>query len=98
MTNVLMNEIEIKGVYEKSPETSSLNIANNLGYSLGESSVKFNEFDPALNRLVANGTLTKVYDFKENGFREALYNFSNDEAQISIVGSNHMNMSLTYCY
>ncbi len=80
-----MNEIKIKGVYDyiKLPN-SALDIAHNLGYELGASTVKDNRFTRALERLVKNGTLTKVYDIKDEG----LYNFVEEQAQISFFGDN----------
>lgn len=97
--NVLANEIELKltYTYNKQP-VSSLDYAKNLSYKLGKSTRNNNYFEAELNKLISNGILTKVYDIIDNGFREALYNFKNENAQISFLGNDHMSLKLFYSY
>ena len=89
MTNVLLNEKEIKGVYNKiSFPVTSLDHAHNVGYELGASSLSNDRFSPYIDKLVNNGVIAKVYDFGEGVNREALYNFVNEKAQLSLFGHN----------
>lgn len=94
-----MNEIELKGIYSYNKEAiTSLDQARNLGYELGASTNKDNKFDAELSLLIEAGIITKMYDFNEGGYREGLYNFTNETAQISFQGNDHMGLSLSYCY
>jgi len=89
MSNVLINEKEIKGVFDKiNFPVTSLDYAHNVGYELGASSLSNDRLSPYIDKLVNNGIIAKVYDFGEGAGREALYNFVNDEAQISLFGYN----------
>ena len=90
------NYNELKGIYtfNKHPMTSS-EYAHNLGYMDGNSSVKYDEFTPYFETLVNEGILTKVYDFKENEYREALYKFE-DNTEITIEGTSRLNQKLYY--
>lgn len=98
MTNVLMNTVELKQIYDYTPmPVNSLDVARNLAYKLGASSINDNKFEHQLNNLVDRGVITKVYDFSEGDFREGLYNFNNDKAQISFFG-NGTDINLFYNY
>lgn len=90
------NYNELKGIYTFNDQSmTSYEYAHNLGYMDGNSSVKFDEFTPYLETLVNKGVLTKVYDFEENGYREALYKFQ-DDTEITIEGHDRLNQKLYY--
>ena len=89
MSNVLLNEKEIKGIFDKiNFPITSLDFAHNAGYELGASTLSNDRFSPYIDELVNKGVITKVYDFGNGTSREALYNFVNDNAQLSLFGHN----------
>lgn len=97
--SILANEMELSQTYKyhESP-SNSLEHSNNLSYALGVSTHSVNHFDHQLNKLVNAGILKKLYDFTEQGYREALYNFTDNTAQISFEGNGRMNLRLFYNY
>lgn len=98
MANILLNTIELNQIYSytNSP-MKSLDFAYNLAYKQGASTINDNKFDCELSKLVDLGIITKVYDFMEGDFREGLYNFTNDKAQVSFFGKE-TDINLFYNY
>ena len=68
----------------------------NLGHELGSCTWNNNVFEPYLEKLVKKGVLVKLYDFVDNGYREASYEFVNGKGEIEILGTNHMSYILNY--
>ncbi|PKR82879.1 hypothetical protein [Heyndrickxia camelliae] len=98
MLQLLTNHKELKQIYTyNSNPHSSFDYANNLGYKQGLSSWNNDLFTPYLNKLINQDILTKVYDFVQNGQREALYQFSNGD-EIELFGENHMNIRIFFNY
>lgn len=99
MSNVLLNEIEMKiNYYYDSNAINVLDHTRNLEYSLGVSTMNDNRFDYELNKMIQSGIIEKVYDFIEGGFREGVYSYVDEKAQISFHGNNHMGLKIYHCY
>jgi hypothetical protein len=98
MIKLLENTMELQQIYTFNNSPSyPFEFAKNLGYKHGVSTWNDDYFNPYLNQLIEQGILTKEYDFIKDGYREAVYTFSNGSL-IEFFGENHMTMRLFYNY
>jgi hypothetical protein len=98
MIKLLENTKELQQIYTFNNSPSyAYEYARNLGYKQGVSTWNDDYFNPYLNKLINAGILTKEYDFVKDGYREAVYTFS-DDSQIEFFGENHMTMRIFYNY
>lgn len=96
MIKLLTNHKELKQIYTYDKyAATSWDFAHNLGERHGACTWNNDTFNPYLNKLIKQGIITKVYDFLKDGYREALYQFS-DDTEIEFFGENHMNMRVFY--
>lgn len=88
----------VEKVYSRSIGFSEWDVARNLVYEWGKSSISDDKFQKELNKLVDRSIIVKIYDFVDNdGYRQGCYQFLNGSSGIDFHGMRN-NLTFYFLY